>query len=355
MKYAGNQSKEPGRNVLILSLQVFRGFAAIAVIAHHAALSTDALVAEVPEAWMRAFDLGAFGVDFFFVLSGFIIMHAHFDQANDRASIGSYLLKRFSRIFPAYWPIGLGLIGLYVLLPDLSASGGRSFSILSSVLLLPSDQPPALSVAWTLVHEVLFYILFMTWFVSRRLFWIVLVVWVAAIIFAQVTGPATGWLRYPLSLLNIEFMIGVVVATVYRQDGIGQKAGLMIFIGAILTSVMLLLIYGGHVGSGSRLALALGFGVLILGLAVLERQQQIAYPALFLALGNASYSLYLVHNPLLSVTQRIAGKLGMGWPVGLVTGIAVSIGCGYLYYLSVERPLLRLARWRVKRSLRADN
>ena len=62
---------------LINSLQVFRGIAALAVVAHHAALSTDAFVQSLPGGWLRVFDLGAFGVDFFFVLSGFIIMHAH--------------------------------------------------------------------------------------------------------------------------------------------------------------------------------------------------------------------------------------------------------------------------------------
>ena len=62
---------------IINSLQVFRGMAALAVVAHHAALSTDAFVQSMPEGWQRLFDLGALGVDFFFVLSGFIIMHAH--------------------------------------------------------------------------------------------------------------------------------------------------------------------------------------------------------------------------------------------------------------------------------------
>ena len=49
---------------VIDSLQVFRGVAALAVVAHHAALSTDAFVHGVPAAFMPAFDLDACGVDF---------------------------------------------------------------------------------------------------------------------------------------------------------------------------------------------------------------------------------------------------------------------------------------------------
>lgn len=96
-------------------------------------------------------------MDFFFVLSGFIIMHAHLHEGGRPGAIGGYVFKRLTRIFPAYWPVGLALLGLYAALPALSASGGREFSVLSSVLLLPADRPPALSVAWTLVHELMFY------------------------------------------------------------------------------------------------------------------------------------------------------------------------------------------------------
>ena len=96
------------------------------------------------------------------------------------------------------------------------------------MLLLPADQPPALSVAWTLVHELMFYVLFMLWFVSRRAFWGRLLVWVAAIVLTQASGGATGWLRYPLSVLNIEFMIGVLAAVAYRRGLFGQQAGMLI-------------------------------------------------------------------------------------------------------------------------------
>ena len=67
----------------IQSLQVFRGLAATAVVAHHANLSTAAFVGVVPRGVSDVFNLGLLGVDFFFVLSGFIIMYAHLDDVTD--------------------------------------------------------------------------------------------------------------------------------------------------------------------------------------------------------------------------------------------------------------------------------
>ncbi len=155
----------------IRSLQVFRGLAALAVVAHHAAVSTVAFVGFVPGTAQSVFGLGYLGVDFFFVLSGFIIMYAHMGDERSPATVRRYAFKRLVRIFPAYLPISISLIALYATMPGFSASGGREYSLLSSLLLLPADGPPALSVAWTLVHELMFYAVFLLFFVSRR--WLV--------------------------------------------------------------------------------------------------------------------------------------------------------------------------------------
>lgn len=216
---------------LINSLQVFRGLAALAVVAHHTAVSTDAFVQTVPAGWLRLFDLGALGVDFFFVLSGFIIMHAHRQELANTAAVKPYLAKRLMRIFPAYWPVGLAMLALYAAFPGVSAAGGREFSYLSSILLLPADLPPALSVAWTLVHELMFYLVFMLWFVSWRAFGLGLVLWACLIGAAYFFGWTSGWLRYPLNLLNLEFMLGVLAASLYRRESLRVPPGILIVVG----------------------------------------------------------------------------------------------------------------------------
>ena len=329
----------------IQSLQVFRGLAALAVVAHHASVSTGAFVADVPAWAMSVFGLGYLGVDFFFVLSGFIIMYAHFGDAGTGPAVRRYAFKRLVRIFPAYLPISLALIFLYAALPGFSGVADRGYSLLSSLLLLPADGPPALSVAWTLVHELMFYFVFLLFFISRR--WLVagLLTWAALIFFSQQAQWVTdGWLRYPLSVLNIEFMLGVLAAWVVKswtaQGRPSDGWGWVVVSGVLVTCLGLILI-SGESSPYARMLFAFGLGLLIVGCAIREHSSRLYWPGLFLLMGNASYSIYLVHNPLLSVTQRLAARLGLAWGGGLVFGVVCSVLAGYAYYLAVERPALR--------------
>lgn len=142
-------------------LEAMRGLAALWVLMLHGYLAAKDF------AGFRGAQVlanGYLGVDFFFVLSGFII--AASSQALVLAGRGlrEYASARMIRIYVPYLPIGVAMLALYALLPEVSRGARQSLSVLSSITLLPSDAPPALNVAWTLVHEVLFYTLFSLFF-----------------------------------------------------------------------------------------------------------------------------------------------------------------------------------------------
>src|SRR6266852_1943265 len=114
-------ARDRGAGVLC-SLQAGRAIAAFGVMMSHAALATEAFVAPLPD-WLKTIvDRGMFGVDFFFVLSGFIILNAHFDDIAGLGALKSYVVKRLSRIYMPYLPICLLVIAGYLLLPGLSGS-----------------------------------------------------------------------------------------------------------------------------------------------------------------------------------------------------------------------------------------
>jgi peptidoglycan/LPS O-acetylase OafA/YrhL len=90
-----------------------------------------------------------------------------------------------------------------------------------------------------------------------------------------------------------------------------------------------------------RIMFSLGLAILIVGFTAHEQYRVVRWPSLLLLLGSSSYSIYLIHNPLLSVTQRVAGRLGFTWPAAMVFGIVLSVLLGWIYYLVVERPVQR--------------
>ena len=323
---------------------MFRGLAALAVVAHHAVLSTEAFIGKVPDVLEQVLGMGYLGVDFFFVLSCFIIMYVHMGDEGALSAVRRYSFKRLVRVFPAYLPISIALIAMYAWLPAFSASAAWIYSLLSSLMLIPADGPPALSVAWTLVHKLIFYVVFMLYFFGKRWLVVGLFAWAALIVASQQVHAPTSWLRYPLSVLNMEFMLGVLSAWVVRSWALrvwlGNGWRLLAVAGILMACVGLILIRNEST-SYARLVFAFGLTLLIAGFAICEQSAALRWPAFLLMMGNASYSIYLVHNPLLSVTQRLAARMGMTWGWGLIFGIACSIVIGYVYYLAVEQPALR--------------
>ena len=229
-----------------------RAVAACWVLLHHANQSISAFVGPLG-AGNAVIANGYLGVDFFFVLSGFIIAFSSNRLLDKGGGFGDYARARLIRIYVPYLPIGIGMLLLYLWFPNLSASD-RTPGVLSSLTLLPSASPPALSVAWTLIHELLFYALFSLIFVSRRALCWVLAVWALVIIGqAWVGQPLQSAWKYLLSPLNLCFLLGVAVYYLTR-NGVSTWASVA---GGIVGAVALAL--EADQSAPNRWLLALGF------------------------------------------------------------------------------------------------
>jgi exopolysaccharide production protein ExoZ len=323
------------------TLQVFRGFAALGVVLHHANQSTNAFVQVAPP-WIDAiFSKGFLGVDFFFVLSGFIIMSSHFHDEKSSSALARYCRKRFIRVFPPYWPISMTLACLYLAFPLLSAGDRAGFSWISSLFLLPDGSPPALSVAWTLIHELLFYVVFTVFFISGRLLAVLALAWALAISLYAVLGAPVApapILKLLVEPLNIEFILGMGVAYLSKAFSGRRFAASLLALGA----ASFILIASFPISFEHRVMFAAPFSCLVLGAVFLERNARFSTPMFLVRLGDASFSIYLIHNPLLSVTSRMLGYLPFArhWWLGLSVGVASSVLAGVLYHLFVEKPLM---------------
>ncbi len=317
-------------------LEGMRGLAALWVACHHGVLAVRRPLdlRDAPHALAN----GSLGVDFFFVLSGFIIAYSSEHLARAGGTLRDYALARAVRVYVPYLPVGLLMLAIYWGL-RLFASSSPHTSTLSSITLLPAEDPPALVVAWTLVHEVLFYAVFSLYFVHRGVLWLTLCAWALGIAFVALAGvPLTHFAEYLLSPVNLGFLAGVLAFQVSKRWRPPRLVSPVL--GA--AGIVAVAIEAGHAGP-DRVIVTLGFVALVMAVAVASSPRREPLPLLG-ALGAASYSVYLVHKPVeLLVAGLIAPAFRGNW-AGFVLVVVVSVLVGLAYYRFYERPALVRAR-----------
>ena len=350
-KTSSETSKKSGAQ--LRSLQAGRGIAATVVLLHHAAYATGLFITPLPPVLATVFNRGLLGVDFFFVLSGFIILNAHYDDPQSFSAFRLYALKRIIRIYAPYLPISLVLIASYIALPSLSQNA-RDWGWLTSLFLIPSAHLPALAVAWTLVHEMLFYFIFALYFLSRATFAIVIAGWAAMMLIDPAVYVQDGQNGEPLMTvilnpINIEFCFGLLCAIGYRKIATRKVVPWLLSAGTCLLVFFFAAFDKDTVNSFSNQAhiiFGLGIALVILGLCVQEKMRGLAVPKALVRLGDASYSIYLIHVPVISVAVRLAAHSPLlgNWPSGLFFSSCCAGAAGYAYYWFYERPALSAIR-----------
>lgn len=325
---------------MLKGIQSARGIAALMVVAYHAE-RTFAL----PQ-YLSVFTLdgvtgfGHAGVDFFFILSGFIIYLVHHGDIGQPSALPRYLLKRITRIYPPYWAVTLLIIAISLRVHDLPSGS----EIVHSLLLLPGNPPPILGVAWTLVSEVRFYLLFAIAIISLRWAFVVaaLVVGIGILPLPAWTDDLQAW---GASRYDTQFVAGVGVAWLTLHRSLRYPGVVAIFAAATFIAVGLAENAGLFSGDSvtARLAFGVPAGLLIWGLAQTEQSGLLRVPPALVMLGAASYSIYLVHSPVLGYAARGLAAIGVlgivpGW-AGLGIGAGIAVGAGIAFHHAVERPL----------------
>ena len=320
------------------SLQAARGIAALGVLVFHSSQATGARVAALPP-WLDAvFATGYLGLDFFFVLSGFIIFASHMRDPRTFKAARAYFIKRVLRIFPPYLPISIALLVAFWLAPQLLQSVHGPLpepSLLSSLLLLPDDAPPALTIAWTLIFEMVFYTVFLVFFVSTRVFISAMVLWCAGIL--AWTGSESALLDTVFSMRNLEFLMGMGVACLVRKRW-GNAPGLLSLLIGVIALGAAVVALPAH----PPLVMGACFAAIVFGLVILERNNRMRVPAALVSLGDASYSLYLTHNPVQSIISRVIPKVlaTSSWWLAMALAIAGSIAAAFSYHRYFEAPVI---------------
>lgn len=335
-----------------MAVQELRAFAALLVVVHHALSTVEQYqLGDSALSDFRYFYIfGIAGVDIFFVISGFIMMYT-LSQRRRRDSWHGFLLRRVKRVVPLYWALTSLLVMLMLLLPALFP--GSSLDLrhtLSSYLFVPypntrGEMFPLLIPGWTLIIEMVFYTLFAVLLFLRenRVVPALAAVFGGYILAVHWLAPGQRVLMWLADPIVFEFVFGCAVARVYlavrsRPDWLPPvliAAALSLFATTVLVDL-------------SWMSRALRWGVpaslLVAGVVFLKDPAgRLSRPRkLTMALGDASYSLYLCHPFVLAGTAKLWGALGWrSLPADVYVAIAAALSCAVALctYHVLERPL----------------
>jgi exopolysaccharide production protein ExoZ len=324
-----------GQGRTLLSVQYARGVAAVSVLLFHA--FNDANATGYPEQVLQA------GVDLFFVISGFIMWVTTF-----KSDLGpkAFLGKRVRRIVPLYWLFSAIAVLTAALAPQLGKSTGAEPAI-ASFLFLPAVNPvthkaePLLAPGWTLNHEMLFYLIFALALTlssrQRRLI---------AVIGLNVALAAIGWLTHGPLLVSfytnpiiLEFVFGVIIGWIYTG---GYKTSRRVSGVMVTASALTMVFFAAAWGQTVILRVALWgipAAVIVLGLALAENAKPVARRPSWKFLGDASYSIYIVHGVMLATLFSIVHHLHAPDIVMIPLGVPIALIGGLIVYRYIERPM----------------
>ncbi len=305
------------------------------------------------------FHFGRSGVDFFFVLSGFLISFLHWGDIGRPGRLGRFAFRRLTRIYPTYWLVLLLVVPADLFAHTMFDEYGHPIAVTKAILLLPQERS-ILGVTWSLCNELLFYALFALLIFRRRIAIPIVGAWIVALLTVALfdTSPKAAlpdsWCTLVTYPMNIEFIIGVVAGWKFRGI-VTARPRLLLGLGLILFAVLWTMEDQlWFTGMPWRLflivsiAYGLAASLVITGLCSLELDGGLRMPRGLILLGGASYLLYLVHVPGLLILGAVERRLHLARivPVWLLAAadIAVIIAGTLVLHIVVERPLLRAIR-----------
>jgi exopolysaccharide production protein ExoZ len=315
----------------IWSLQSLRFAAAIMVVSFHAAGAS--LIATGSYGLLpRDFQIvGRAGVDIFFVLSGVIIA-----TTARRLTWREFAWRRFRRIVPMYLLISIPT----VLIMAKTSFGWRD--AVATLLLWPATDrmtTPALTVAWTLCFEMLFYAAVTAVLVDRRLLSFCVGLFAAAIAL-RARGPIFQFLGNPIIF---EFIFGLALSYLPRWRPavwclpIGVAALVASGFLGIAPPVATMELLAGDENFRRVLVYGVPAAMIVLGTMQID-----AKPSAWTFLGDASYTLYLSHMlPIQLLLLWWTAHPGSP-ELNIAIGSLVSVLFAWRLYVAFEIPLLKL-------------
>lgn len=338
----------PPRGHRFVVLDGLRGFAAFAVIADH-----------VPSDLVRSLIPGRYlAVDFFFILSGFVLCHAYGARLRSEIRTLDFLRLRLIRLYPLY-AIGLLLGASHLLFLSVTGYAETSLSDLTamtaiSLLFLPVPSsvsggdllyplnPPSWSLFSELVANVV-YAALAPW-LSRRVLVAMLAVSGVAVLHLIPNEPdlGAGWKLSDLHVGIARAMFGFFAGiAIYRARAVFNVPPVPVWLAAGLLLLMLCL----PVPEGARrLFDAMACLVLMPCVIMMVQNARATGRVARIAswLGLVSYGVYVLHEPIYFWLRSVSSYLGVSPTFELIDYplvVIVSALSAWLFTRLLDQPV----------------
>ncbi len=313
----------------------------------------------------RILELGFLGVDFFFVISGFLIVTLILrekDSTND-ISLKKFYMRRTLRIFPLYYGVILGYLVFYGFVSKNSELGQQFLSEIWVYLTYTANFfPVTFDVVWSLATEEQFYLI---WPALEKYFkkWILPILFVLLLINQMINFPeGREWLQANwgvvvpnLSIMNVTctpILLGVLIAHMLNNK---TSFEILAFITAyrvmpfIYLAVLVFFMVTAPVDISGITRLLIQITMALLLVSCVVRQDH--FLEFFLSfkpvqyIGSISYGMYLFHIICLAVAFKVLDIYGLGkeWPVFFL-GTTLTIIVAGLSFKFYEKPFLNLKK-----------
>ena len=337
--------------VPLRSIQILRAVAACLVVFGHCLHETGTIAGQTgrPPLSFSIIDWGV-GVDIFFVISGFIMIYTTADLFGQPGAARVFLTRRIVRIVPLYWMMTAGLILVYLVAPtflNVPIEGWRS--IVTSFFFIPDlrangEIRPIMALGWSLNYEMFFYAVFAVCLMAplkRATLYLIGAFVGISILGATVTIPTVA-LSYWTNSIILEFLFGALLALACRAKfGVSVGAALALIVAGTAFAVALGPFWGMDQLLPRFISGGLPATMIVAAAAFGPRLSASWIVTPLVALGDASYSLYLTHPFAIRPIRNIWMALhGASLPLGLyviVCGL-VAIAAALIVYRLIERP-----------------
>jgi len=349
------------RSSRFLAIDALRGFAALAVVVYH----IHGAFERAPQPWMPSwlayvFSAGHFGVNIFFVLSGFVIAYSLRSAKLSGRFIGQFTLRRSIRLDPSLWvAIALEALLVWLSLRFFPGVGSAAMPTLPQMAANAVYLPEFLGYAyvspvlWTLCYEIQYYLTFVTLLVAahaigkrfsppigqRVLAAVLVALFVASLAARQHLLPG---LPKGLALERwSEFFCGVLTFWVVSGRAPRWLMGCAVVVLAGNAAVT---------GNYSEPLVTLSTAAMCAMSFLRPSTNRFFDHAALQWMGLISYSLYLFHASVgyrtVSLGQHLLGKTlsPVTGPLLWIVSLAVAIGVSAILWRLVERPSHALSR-----------